>query len=152
MNSQKSLSLKLPFLKLFFILWILVLLPSITFAQWNTGGEIENTRINFGFILGLNANTFTIIKKNNWPNYTIQSAGQQGTVTSGKLKYINTNFNSGFHLGLLASYQITDNLDLRFTPDVSFSDRTIAYDYDSLVSNTNLVISNPIIKTVQAPI
>lgn len=119
-------------------------------AQWNTGGETEKRSINFGFILGANANSFIIIKKTNFQTYTIQSSGRTGTVTSGRLKYITSSFNPGFHLGLLASLKVTDNLDLRFTPDVNFSDKTLIFAYDSLSSSLGSNISNPIQKTVQS--
>jgi hypothetical protein len=128
----------------------LIFLTENVKAQWNTGGEIENRLINFGFILGGNANTFNVVKKRDFQYYTIQSAGQGGTVTSGRLKYINSTFSAGFHLGLLANLKISDNLDFMFVPDVNFSDKTLAFAYDSLSSISGIVLSNPIIKTVQS--
>jgi len=129
---------------------VFIFLSTKICAQWNNGGEIDYRLINFGFILGANGNTFNAIKKTDFQNYTIQSAGLGGIVTSGRLKYITSNYTTGFHLGLLANLHITDNLDLRFVPDVNFSDRTLAYAYDSLNSAGGALLSNPIIKTVQS--
>jgi len=132
------------------LLLLLLFLGGRTYAQWNNGGETENKRINFGFVLGANFNTFNVFKRYNFQGYTIQSVGQVGTVTSGQLKYINSNYTSGFHLGLLANLKISDNLAVRFSPNVNFSDRTLAYAYDSLSSSAGVQIADPIIKTVQS--
>lgn len=127
-----------------------LLISEMVSAQWNTGGETDNRLITFGFILGGNGNTFNVIKKTDFQTYTIQSAGGGGTVTSGRLKYISSNYTAGFQLGLLANLKISDNLDIRFIPDVNFSDRTLAFAYDSLSSLGGAAIINPIIKTVQS--
>jgi Fe-S cluster assembly iron-binding protein IscA len=137
-------------LKIGTLLVLMLVSFSELLAQWNTGGEIENHIVNFGFILGVNSNSFTVIKKSDFPNYTIQSAGSPGTVKSGKLNSITANFSSGFHLGLLANFKISDNVDFRFTPDVNFSDRTLTFGYDSLSQTAGTSLTNPIVKTIQS--
>ncbi len=136
------MSLKFPFLL------IILFLPLISMAQWNTGGDIDAPVIHFGFQLGANTNSFTVIKKPNFQDYTINSAGRNGDVTSGRLQIIQSRFTTGFHLGLVANLRLNDNLDFRFTPDVNFADRTLAYGYATLTTSGQY--KNPIIKTISS--
>lgn len=132
------------------ILLLCLFFPLISRAQWNTGGDIDASRIHFGFQLGVNTNTFSVVKQPNFQNYQITSNSTTGgSVTSGRLQVIQARFTTGFHLGLVANMFLNDNLDLRFTPDVNFSDRTLAYGYETLTT-TNTAVSNPIIKTISS--
>lgn len=134
-------------LKYSFLL-IILLLPTISRAQWNTGGDIDAPAIHFGFQLGANTNSFTVIKKTNFQDYTINSAGRNGDVTSGRLQVIQSRYTTGFHLGLVANFRLNDNLDFRFTPDVNFADRSLAYGYQTLTTSGHY--TNPIIKTISS--
>ncbi len=128
----------------------ILFLPLITKAQWNTGGDIDAPLVHFGFQLGANANTFTVIKQPKFQDYQISSAGLGGDVSSGRLQVIQSQFTTGFHLGLVGNLRLNDNLDLRFTPDVNFCDRVLQYGYQSLSTSNPSRYNNPVTKTISS--
>ncbi len=116
------------------ILLMTLFLPLFTMGQWNTAGGLDANRINFGFQLGVNTNTLILDKEPGFQKESIHTAAtlnNPAATYSGPLKTMKATFNTGFHLGLVANLNINDNLDLRFTPDVNFSDRVVNYTYDT---------------------
>lgn len=122
-----------------FSLLMTLFFPLFAMGQWNTAGGIDNNRINFGFQLGVNTNTLILDKEQGFQKESIhtQATDINGKATySGPLQMVKATFNTGFHLGLVANLNINDNLDLRFTPDVNFSDRVVNYTYNSSADTT----------------
>jgi len=136
---------------------ILQAASSQVMAQWNTGGDIDHNWIHFGFQLGAATNSFVITKKADFNSNALyrlgepanSSSGTVGPVTSGNLSFVQSTWTPGFVLGLLANFRLTDNLDIRFTPDVNFSDRNLYFGYESLTS-TGTKYANPVTKVVSS--
>ena len=112
---MKKLILLLPFL----------FIGMISKAQFlNTGGDIDQNRVNFGFSLGIDRAGFIITKQ---ANFRQPNANPFTTDTLYAIKPIGT---MGFSLGLLANLKLTDNIDFRFTPQFSFISRQLEYQYN----------------------
>ena len=76
----------------------------------------DRQKIHFGFLLGINKTDF-IIKRTPAFNqqdslYTVESAPQ-----------------SGFNLGIIGNLRLGENFDLRFVPDLAFSQRNLEYTF-----------------------
>jgi hypothetical protein len=76
----------------------------------------DRQRIHFGFLLGFNKTDFKIqrIPEFNMLDtlYTVESAPQ-----------------SGFNLGIIVNLKLSENFDLRFVPDLAFSQRNLEYEF-----------------------
>ncbi len=134
---------------------ILQAVPSRVTAQWNTGGDIDPNWIHFGFQLGAATNSFVVYKQADFNSNAYRlgepagNGGKAGPVTSGNLSFVQSTWTPGFVLGLLANFRLSDNLDIRFTPGVNFSDRNLYFGYESLTfTGTNY--ANPVIKVVSS--
>ncbi len=72
--------------------------------------------VHFGFLLGINSTDFVIRRADNFNKidslYTVESDGQ-----------------TGFNLGIIANLRLAENFDLRFVPDLSFSQRNLEYTF-----------------------
>jgi hypothetical protein len=76
----------------------------------------DRQKIHFGFLLGVNKTDFVIrrIPEFNMLDtlYTVESAPQ-----------------SGFNLGIIVNLKLGENFDLRFVPDLAFSQRNLEYTF-----------------------
>jgi hypothetical protein len=97
---------------------MLVAEPEITQAQRIKGQRnlerFDGYWIHFGFLLSYNTSSFFIDYK---PDFSFQDS----------LLGIDNVPQSGFNLALLASYNPTKNINLRFIPGLSFQDRGLSY-------------------------
>lgn len=82
--------------------------------------KFEQRRIHFGFIIGTNANNFTVKRKN--PTL--------GGVPDSLLS-INASSASGFNLGIVSDLHLNSFFSLRFTPNLAFSSRTLNYKFQT---------------------
>lgn len=105
----------------------------------NWGGGIDDERLNFGFTFQYIASEYKILKKANWR--TPISNPDAGLPSSSNLKSISSPPSPGFGIGFVVNNNLTENLDLRFTPTLVFNDRKMLYSYE---------IEEPISKTVKA--
>lgn len=99
------------FFSLFFILFLFAFKPSK--AQFNIH-ELGKKQIYFGVALGVNFSDFKIIRKPFSPDLD--------TITS-----IRPRVGPGFNLGIIANWQFHRYFDLRFIPQLIFSDKKIEY-------------------------
>jgi hypothetical protein len=80
--------------------------------------KYDKQKIHFGFLLGINKTDFVIkrIAEFNKQDslYVVESAPQ-----------------TGFNLGIIANLKISDNFDLRFVPDLAFSQRNLEYTFNN---------------------
>lgn len=88
-------------------------------------GSFDKKKYHFGFLLGFNNASFFIDRKSD-PN------AQDSLLT------VNGDNPPGFNLGIIASWNFTKNISVRFLPTLSFEDRTLNYVFlagpDSTVS------------------
>jgi len=107
---------------------ILLLCGNALFAQapaW--GGGADQTDLSFGFSFSYVSSYFKIDKKPNWRN-PFFDPGVNKYITD-SLKSISSNNSSGFAVGFITRYRLTDHLEARITPSLIFADRTISYAY-----------------------
>lgn len=73
--------------------------------------------VHFGFLLGINNTDFTIRRVPDFNTrdslYVVESDGQ-----------------TGFNLGIIANLKLAENFDLRFVPDLAFSQRDLIYTFN----------------------
>jgi len=97
---------------------ILLLTPTASNAQRIKGQrnleKFDNFIVHFGFLLSVNTSSFFIDYK---PDFTFQDS----------LLGIENVPQSGFNLALLASYNLTKNINFRFIPGLSFQERGLQY-------------------------
>jgi len=78
--------------------------------------KYDKQRIHFGFLLGINNTDFVIRRADNFNKidtlYTVESTSQ-----------------TGFNLGIIANLHLAENFDLRFVPDLAFSQRNLEYTF-----------------------
>ena len=79
----------------------------------NLGG-FDRKQYHFGFLLGLNSADFYIQRKGD-------------VAAQDSLLSVNTENQPGFNLGIVGAYHFNKNISLRFTPTLSFEDRTLNY-------------------------
>jgi hypothetical protein len=98
------------------------------FAQapaWASGADQQD--YSFGFTFQYVSNYFKIDKKPTWRSpYFDPVEGKDITSAVNSISSPNT---SGFGVGFLYRYSITDNLEARTTPSLIFADRNINYTY-----------------------
>lgn len=76
--------------------------------------NFDMKKYHFGFLLSINSSDFAFQYK---PDYTFTDS----------LQGISNQAQSGFNLALLASWDLTPNIHLRFLPGLSFQDRGLDY-------------------------
>jgi hypothetical protein len=112
----------------YFILLIAFFCGNRVLAQvpsW--GGGADQKDISFGFGFQFVNSDFKIYKTADWRTPYFD-AGSNKNVTD-SLSSISSFGTQGFGVGFVARYRITDNLEIRTTPGLSFTDRTLVYKY-----------------------
>ncbi len=98
-----------------FLLFILTISTAITVkAQQNSARGIDLAPYNFGFSLAYNTHTLRVVPRSDFR-------------VSDSLKTVTPISGPGFNLGMLANLKINKKVDLRFTPSLSFTDRSLDY-------------------------
>lgn len=110
MPVRKDFSL---FIYLLLVCCCLLLSVNQSKAQFNVH-ELGKKKIYFGVALGMNFSDFKIVRKPFSPDLD--------TITS-----IRPRVGPGFNLGIIANWQFHRYFDLRFIPQLIFSDKTIEY-------------------------
>ncbi|HNQ11911.1 MAG TPA: porin family protein [Bacteroidia bacterium] len=102
----------------FLLLFSLLVIYKQTNAQINAVENLpkyDKQRIHFGFLLGINNTDFKIDRSGDFLKndslYVIESVDQ-----------------SGFNLGIVTDYRLSDHFNLRFIPGLSFAQRKMNYD------------------------
>ncbi len=89
--------------------------------------KYDNQWIHFGFLLGTNSTNFKITYDDNF-------------YQSDSVLVLEPAKKSGFNLGIISNLRINSNLDLRFMPDLAFSQRDLQYTMIYPNGKTPLVI------------
>ncbi|HXC05336.1 MAG TPA: porin family protein [Bacteroidia bacterium] len=95
-------------------------------AQSNSNDNLPkyyNEKLHFGFTLGVNKADFIIHPV-------------KGLNTMDSLKYITSQPNYGFNLGIVSEFAFTEYLCIRFVPDLSFAARTLTYTFDTPIDTS----------------
>lgn len=100
----------------------LLVLMTVSIDSYSQRKKVQNLpkydkqRVHFGFLLGINSTDFVIRRVDNFNKidtlYTIESDAQ-----------------TGFNLGIIANLRLAENFDLRFVPDLAFSQRNLEYTF-----------------------
>jgi hypothetical protein len=90
----------------------------------------DDKRLHFGFSLGLNTldfgiQHFNVIGDN--PNFTSESIDGKQINASDKIRGDVATLTPGFTVGIVTNLRLTESLDLRFLPGMSFGERKLTY-------------------------
>ncbi|MBC7616158.1 MAG: outer membrane beta-barrel protein [Pedobacter sp.] len=114
-------------------------LIGISFAKaQNWANGIDDDKFNWGYSFQYVSAQYKIWKNPNWRDPFFDANGDQQTEG---LKSISSNPTAGFAIGFVGNRKIANNLDLRSTPSLVFTERKINYSY---------IIGDPIEKKVNA--
>lgn len=83
--------------------------------------------IHFGFMLGMNTTDFRVVRSDNF-------------YRSDSVLTITADGQPGFNLGIIANLHMGNNFDLRFVPDLAFSQRDIEYKMTTNIGPTDIVV------------
>jgi len=107
---------------------ILLFCGNALFAQapaW--GGGADQTDLSFGFSFSYVTNYFKIDKKPNWRD-PFFDPGVNRFITD-SLRSISSKNATGFGVGFITRYRLTDHIEVRGNPSLVFADRSITYTY-----------------------
>lgn len=76
--------------------------------------KYDKQRLHFGFLLGINKTDFKVVRADD-------------LYKSDSILVLEPKGQSGFNLGIISDFKITDNLHIRFVPELAFSQRDIKY-------------------------
>lgn len=113
------------------LLLMLIHSPSLgqqRFQRW--GGGVDDETIHFGFSFHYISAHYKIALKENWQAPYIDPSGFRAD----SLYSVHSPAQGGVGLGLLADLKLTENLNLRFTPTLAFSNKTVNYGYTPFAS------------------
>jgi hypothetical protein len=83
--------------------------------------------IHFGFLLGTNTTDFRVTRADNF-------------YRSDSVMTLEADGKAGFNLGIIANLHLGNNLDLRFVPDLAFSQRDLMYKMTTKIGASDVVI------------
>ena len=92
------------------------------------GGGADQNDLSFGFSFSYVSSDFKIIKKPDWREPFLDADNNNMPVTDA-LNSISSKALPGFAVGFLTRYRLTDHLEVRTTPSLVFSDRSVSYKY-----------------------
>ncbi len=106
---------------------------------WAGGADQNN--FSFGYTFQYVSSSYKILKKPDWRN-PYYDQGTNRYITD-SLNSISSPTMSGFALGFLARFSVTDNLEIRTTPSLVFADRVVSYQYvtQDLAPDKQVVVS-----------
>lgn len=114
---------------------VLVSVPAYTqqrFQRW--GGGVDDETLHFGFSFHYISADYKITLK---PDWQVPFESPDGSWTADSLYQVYSPFYNGVGLGLLADLKITENANIRFTPSLVFSNKTVNYGYMPYTDNSN---------------
>lgn len=104
-------------------------------------GGADQSSFSFGYTFQYVNSSYKILKKPDWRTPYFDQGTNRNVTDS--LNSISSPGTSGFALGFLARYSVTDNLEIRSTPSLVFADRVVNYQYLSqdLAPDKQVVVS-----------
>jgi hypothetical protein len=118
---------KLMKIKFAFIFTIILFTACLVKAQ-NWAGGIDDRRYNWGYTFQYISSEYKIWKNADWQQPNSFSPPKQ-------LTSISSTPTPGFAIGFVGNRSINDNVDLRLTPTLVFSDQKLVYTYAALTDN-----------------
>ena len=109
----------------------------------NWGGGVDEQRFNWGYSFQYVSAEYKIWKN---PNWKLPRVDENFVNIKDTLSSIKSNPTPGFAIGFVANLNINNNLDLRSTPSLAFSERRIDYGYYPILNSP----SPPVSQKVQA--
>jgi len=107
---------------------LILLITSFTAAHaQNWGGGVDDENVHFGFTFQYNNSTYKIQRQPNWRAPFRDP--ETGTPLTDSLSALYSKSSPGFGIGFVINGRISNNLDVRMTPTLVFSDRLAAYEY-----------------------
>ena len=88
--------------------------------------KYDKQRIHFGFLLGINSTDFTIKRV---PAFNMLDS----------LYVVESDAQAGFNLGIIANLRLGEHFDLRFVPDLAFSQRNLYYTFNNQGNKVTVV-------------
>jgi hypothetical protein len=114
-------------MKKLFILLLICLSAGIHFVKaQNWAGGIDEERFNWGYSFQYISSEYKIWKNTSWRTPLKDLSGLPITE---ELSSISSKPSSGFAIGFVANMNINNNLDLRSTPSLAFTERNLNYTY-----------------------
>lgn len=114
------------------VIFLIILGSKNIFAQSTTvpnQPRYDNKKIHFGFYLGANQMLFNYKMKPGFTNFTYyQEQIPEFNADSAHLRNVETNPQLGFTVGIVSDLRLGKYFNLRFTPELLFSERRISYD------------------------
>ncbi len=123
-----SQALTWPFKTLFLLLIFIALSASVN-AQRKKVQNLPNydrQRLHFGFLLGVNSTDFVI-----------KRIPEFNSIDS--LFVVESDPQTGFNLGIISNLRMGEHFDLRFVPDLAFSQRNLEYTFNDAGKLTTVV-------------
>ncbi|QEM11931.1 outer membrane beta-barrel protein [Mucilaginibacter rubeus] len=90
------------------------------------GGGADQQDLSFGFSFTYVSSDFKIVKQ---PYFRSAFLDESGVQIKGPLNSISSKSSSGFGVGFLTRYRLTEHLEVRTTPSLIFADRYLHYSY-----------------------
>ena len=107
---------------------------------WGGGGDLRD--LGFGFTFSYIGSYYKIDKNPNWQKPFFDPLNN--TYVTNSLTSISSSYASGFAVGFLTRYRLTEHLEARLSPSLIFADRVVSYTYvnddpiNKLVTNTSV--------------
>lgn len=89
--------------------------------------KYDKQRLHFGFLLGFNTTDFRVTRADDF-------------YRSDSVLTLEADGKAGFNLGIIVNLGLTNNLDLRFVPDLAFSQRDLIYKMTTKIGPSDIVL------------
>lgn len=112
-----------------------------TVKAQNWGGGIDDNNLHFGFTFQYVSAEYKILKKGafpdgkDWREVRPENWGLDITIP-GKFSSISSKPSKGFGIGFVVNQKVHDNVDLRLTPILVFSDKLLTYHFEDGVQES----------------
>lgn len=104
----------------------------------------DNKEYHFGFFLGVNQMLFTVKTKPDFQNeYYLQSQFPEYNSDIARVLDIGVVPTYGFNVGIISDLKLSNHFNLRFTPELQFGERILAYDIEYIYrGNTDTIFGH----------
>lgn len=106
----------------------LALIQLSSFAQ-NWGGGVDEETLHFGFTFKYISSEYKILKKKEWQPSFQNEIGEHIPGLRDSIMSISSPVTPGFGLGFVSDLKLSKHLNLRLTPTLAFTDRSLDYQY-----------------------
>jgi hypothetical protein len=136
--------------KSYLIVFLLLFCGKLAFAQQppNWAGGADQNDMSFGFSFAYVSDYYKILKNTDWRTPVLDKDNGNQPATS-YLNSITSPNSTGFSIGFLARYRITDHLEVRTTPSLIFADRLLSYTFADPSDDVTKTVQST---TIDAPL